>query len=68
MRERPLALTDSQMALLKRHAAALPEGKRDAFVREVMRRLGEGPPATPALEAAINLVHGVAPQFEEEMS
>jgi hypothetical protein len=67
MRERPLALTDGQIALLKRIAASVPIAQRDAFLREVARRLGEGQPATCAVEVAISsALGGSAPVLEEE--
>jgi hypothetical protein len=65
MMERAIGLTDSQLALLRRYAAVLPVAKRGEFVAEVMRRLGEQP-STPALEAAVSLAFGCAPELESE--
>jgi hypothetical protein len=52
---RPLALSDAQLNQLRRAAAKLPVGRRDAFLRTVAAQLGEGTPAMPALEVAIGL-------------
>jgi hypothetical protein len=61
---RALALSDSQLALLKRIAARLPVSRRDEFLRRVAARLGEGMPSTPAVETAIDQALGCAPEFE----
>jgi hypothetical protein len=50
---RALALSDKQLGLLQRAAAALPVGERDHFLRSVAARL-TGAPTDDALIAAIN--------------
>jgi hypothetical protein len=62
---RPIRLTDGQLRLLQRAAERVPVLRRDAFLQSIARRLGPEP-SVPALEAAINLALGVAPEFSME--
>ena len=50
---RALALSDKQLALLQRAAAALPVGERDHFLQSVAAHLS-GQPTDDAVIAAIN--------------
>jgi hypothetical protein len=57
---RALALTDTQMAELRRAAALLPVGARELFLQQVARRLGDisSPPTNGDVQAAIVAVLG----------
>jgi hypothetical protein len=62
-----LALTDAQLALVQRHAAALPVALRDRYLREVADRL-RGQPSDAALLAAINLALDRVHAFQQKVS
>jgi hypothetical protein len=49
-----LALTDRQMALVRRAAGMLPVGRRDQFLRAIADRL-VGEPTDGAVAEAVNL-------------
>jgi hypothetical protein len=51
----PLALTDRQMWLIRKGAAALPVTARDEFLRQVTARLTLEP-SDAAVAAAVNVV------------
>jgi hypothetical protein len=51
--KRPLALSDHQMSLVRRAAAAQPVNARDGFLQDVARRLADEP-SDAAVSAAID--------------
>jgi hypothetical protein len=51
---RALALTDWQLAFVRRGAATLPVHRRDAFLRAIAERLA-GEPSDSAVIEAVNL-------------
>jgi hypothetical protein len=50
---RPLRLSDRQMQLVRRAAAAMPQGSRHGFLQAIGKMLA-GEPSDAALVAAIN--------------
>ena len=60
--KRPLALSDSQMSLIKRAARALPVNTRAQFLQDVASRLADTP-ADAAVMQAINIVFDRIPVF-----
>jgi hypothetical protein len=50
MKGEPAMLSGRQMAFVRRHAQALPFGRRSTFVRDVLARL-RGKPTDGAVEA-----------------
>jgi hypothetical protein len=53
-RAQAVSLTDKQLRVVQQHAASLPIGMRDRYLREIVDRLC-GTPSDTAVEAAINL-------------
>jgi hypothetical protein len=60
--KRPLALSDHQMSLVRRAAAALPVNARDGFLQDVAARLADEP-SDAAVMQAINSVFDRIPIF-----
>jgi hypothetical protein len=62
--KRPLALSDHQMSLVRRAAAALPENARDELLRAVAAHLSESP-SDAAVAAVVNaqLDRNLTPMF-----
>jgi len=60
--KRPLALSDHQMSLVRRAAAALRVNARDEFLRSVARRL-VGEPSDAAITQPINVTLDRTPVF-----
>jgi hypothetical protein len=59
----PLALTDHQLALVRRAAAALPPAQRDGFLRVIAARLA-AQPTDAAVAAAVNIAMDHMPSAE----
>jgi hypothetical protein len=60
--KRPLALSDHQMSLVRRAAAALPVNARDGFLQDVARRLADEP-SDAAVAQAVNVTFDRVPVF-----
>jgi len=53
--QQPIGLSDRAIALVQRHAAALPVDQRDGFLRDVAARLTDAP-SDDAAAVAVNIV------------
>lgn len=65
--QRPLGLTDHQLALVRRAAKAIPVVRRDDFLVAVARRLAPEP-SDAAVEAAVNRQLDLVPVFSSTPS
>jgi hypothetical protein len=55
VKQQPIGLSDRALALVQRHAAALPLAQRDQFLRNLAARLTDAP-TDDAVAAAVNIV------------
>jgi hypothetical protein len=53
--KQPIGLSDRALAVVQRHAAALPVSQRDTFLRDVVDRLADAP-SDDAVAVAVNIV------------
>jgi hypothetical protein len=54
-KQRPIGLSDRALALVQRHAAALPADQRDVFLQDVAAWLTDDP-SDDTVAAAVNVV------------